>query len=195
MKILAFTDNHGSPLEIAEVKRKSKNVDLIICTGDFTIFEGEIEYHLDLINSLPKKVILIHGNHEDEMTVRFLAKRYKNIEFIHEETYETDVHIFIGYGGGGFALIDKRFEKVMKKHKSKMKDKKSVLLLHGPPHGTKLDIIGGGYVGNKSYTKFIKETQPQLVLCGHLHEHFGKRDKIGKTLVINPGPEGEIIDI
>ncbi len=197
MKILAFADNHGSPSEIAEVARKakSKDVDLIVCLGDFTIFEHEIHYHLDLINNLPKKVLLIHGNHEDEDTLRYLSKKCKNIEFIHEESFETDVHIFIGYGGGGFAMHDKRFEEIMKKFKPKMKDKKSIILLHGPPHGTELDLLAEGYVGNKSYRKFIEEMQPHLVLCGHLHENFKKRDKIGKSIIINPGPEGELIEI
>ena len=34
---------------------------------------------------------------------------------------------------------------------------------------------------------FIRENQPLAVICGHIHE--GKAiDKIGETLVINPGP-------
>ena len=195
MKILAFTDNHGSPLEIEEIRRKAKNADIIICAGDFTIFESDIEYHLEVLNSLPKKVLLIHGNHEDEDTVRFLVKKHKNIEFIHENSYETDVHIFLGWGGGGFATTDRRFEEAFEKFKPKMRGKQAIVMFHGPPYGTNLDLLGGGYVGNKSYTKFIKEMQPRLVICGHLHENFKKRDKIGNTLIINPGPEGEIIDI
>ncbi|MBU0471342.1 MAG: metallophosphoesterase [Nanoarchaeota archaeon] len=195
MKILAFTDHHGSPEDFKEVARKAKSADIIICGGDFTIFEHEIEYIMEQINNLPKKVLIIHGNHEDEETVRFLANHFKNVEFIHKGYYEIKDYLFIGYGGGGFSTTDPEFEELSKQFKQIMKGKKTILITHGPPYGTKTDKIGMGYVGNKSFTKFIKEAQPEIVICGHIHETFGKRDNIGKSKVINPGPEGEIIEL
>jgi len=36
---------------------------------------------------------------------------------------------------------------------------------------------------------------PVLVLCGHFHENFRKQDKIKNTLIINPGPDGTIINV
>jgi Icc-related predicted phosphoesterase len=35
--------------------------------------------------------------------------------------------------------------------------------------------------------EFIEEQQPELCLCGHIHESRAE-DRIGKTHVINPGP-------
>lgn len=195
MKILAFTDHHGSPEDIVEITKKAKDADIIVCTGDFTIFEHEIEYVLEQMNNLPKKVLLIHGNHEDEETVRFLTQHFDNIEFIHKGYFETDEYVFIGYGGGGFAEIDLKFEEMSKQFKQIMEGKKTILLFHGPPHGTKVDHLAMGYAGNKSFTKFIKKEKPDLVLCGHLHETFHTRDKIGKTIIVNPGPDGEIIEL
>ncbi|MBC8494564.1 metallophosphoesterase [archaeon] len=195
MKILAFADHHGSPSDFAEVIRKAKEVDLIICLGDFTIFENEIEYIMNQIDRLPKKVLLLHGNHEDEDTTRFLSEHSKNIQFLHEAVFETGKYAFIGYGGGGFATTDPRFEMVSKKFPEVMKGKKTILLLHGPPYGTKQDLLAIGHVGCKSFRKFIEEHQPALVLCGHLHETFYTKDKIGKSKIINPGPDGQIIDI
>ena len=34
-----------------------------------------------------------------------------------------------------------------------------------------------------------------LVVCGHLHENARKQDKIGKTLIINPGAVGAIVEL
>ena len=34
-----------------------------------------------------------------------------------------------------------------------------------------------------------------MLLCGHLHENFNKKDKLNKTILINPGPNGEMITI
>ncbi|MBU1202405.1 MAG: metallophosphoesterase family protein [Nanoarchaeota archaeon] len=195
MKILAFTDNHGSPDDLRQIEKKAKQVDIIVCGGDFTIFEHQIEYHLEKLNNLPRKVLLIHGNHEDEEILRIYTKHYKNIEFIHAGYHDTGTHVFIGYGGGGFTTTDKKFEEISKKFPRIMEGKKSIIVFHGPPHGTRLDLMAEGYVGNKSFTRFIVDNQPALVICGHLHEHFNKKDKIGKTIVINPGPTGEIIEI
>ena len=75
------------------------------------------------------------------------------------------------------------------------KGKKVILITHGPPHGTKLDFLSMGHVGSKSYRNWIKKEQPILALSGHLHETFGKKDKIGKTLVINVGPEGMVFKV
>ena len=76
------------------------------------------------------------------------------------------------------------------------KNKKNVLVFHQPPFGTKLDKISEvGHVGNKSMTKIIKSIKPILSVSGHIHETFNITDKIGKTILINPGPEGRIISI
>ena len=40
-----------------------------------------------------------------------------------------------------------------------------------------------------------KELKPVLTICGHLHETFNKQDKLGKSIIINPGPEGQLIEI
>ena len=57
------------------------------------------------------------------------------------------------------------------------------------------------HVGSKSVRKFIEKYQPLIGLHGHIHESFAS-DKIGNTVVVNPGSEymsgvlrGFIIDI
>ena len=58
-----------------------------------------------------------------------------------------------------------------------------------------MDKLNGSFVGNKSYTSFIKKHQPDVVLCGHIHENAGKEDKIGKSRILNPGPTGMLINL
>jgi Icc-related predicted phosphoesterase len=76
-----------------------------------------------------------------------------------------------------------------------IKKDKVILVTHAPPYNTKVDRINGNLCGNKSIRNFISEVKPVLAVCGHLHETAGKRDKIGKTLVINPGYKGMVIDL
>ena len=41
----------------------------------------------------------------------------------------------------------------------------------------------------------IERFQPDLALCGHVHEAEGIEEKIGKTKLINVGRQGKIIEI
>lgn len=63
----------------------------------------------------------------------------------------------------------------------------TILLSHQPPFGTRCDRTRGRHVGSRAVRAAIEEHQPDLVLCGHIHEAVG-RDTIGRSVVMNPGP-------
>ena len=59
---------------------------------------------------------------------------------------------------------------------------------HTPPHGTACDRIRSGeHVGSRSLRALVEQTQPDVVLCGHIHESRGV-DSLGLTQIVNPGP-------
>lgn len=64
-----------------------------------------------------------------------------------------------------------------------------------PPYRTKLDNLYGESVGNISFRKFLVKGKVDLMLCGHLHENFNKKDKLKNTIIVNPGPSAKIITI
>jgi uncharacterized protein len=80
----------------------------------------------------------------------------------------------------------------------------AVFNLHPPPHDTSLDpapkldrelavVTSAGatvmeHVGSTAVRSAIEEHQPLLSLHGHIHESAGK-DRIGRTVAINPGSE------
>jgi len=197
MKILAFVDLHGDTSFLKKiVKRAQKDdIDLVVCAGDFSVFETGAGYVLKQLNSIGKPVLLIPGNHEVPETTKMAEKEFENIIDLHEKSWQKDNYLFLGYGTGGFAKTDPRFRKVAREWRRKLKDEKIIMVLHGPPHGTKLDEVMGEQVGNKDFTMGIKRLIPKLVICGHIHENAGKIDFIGKTQVINPGYEGMVIEI
>jgi uncharacterized protein len=200
MKILAFTDIHGSEISIKRIsqKIKSERPDLLVCAGDISIFEHGIVGILKKLNRLGKKIIMVHGNHEDEESFPKYVKPLKNLIYIHGASHlEKDV-LFVGYGGDGFSVIDRKFEKISKSLEKVIKSNESrkvVLLCHAPPYNTKLDKLVEGHCGNKSIRNFIEKCRIDLMLCGHLHENFGREDWIKKTRLVNPGPFGKIIKI
>ncbi|MBT3720346.1 hypothetical protein HN789_05660 [archaeon] len=196
MNLLFFSDMHGNLKVLDSLKNKAKEADGIVCSGDFTVFEEDIEKILKKLSKFDKKVLLIHGNHEDEDRVRDLCEKHDNISFLHKGVFHAEDYIFMGYGGDGFSTNDPEFERVAKFFKEESKDKKRIVLFtHGPPHGTVIDKINGEHRGNKSYRNFIDDVKPHLVISGHFHENAGKTQKIGRTLFVNPGPHGAFIDI
>jgi Icc-related predicted phosphoesterase len=197
MKILAVVDTHGSKKAMVEIKKKAKEADIIACCGDITVFGIDQSKIIKELDGIGKEILMLHGNHELESELREQCKSSKNIRFMHRAMLRRNKTVFLGYGGGGFAIKDEKFERWAKIVGKKIKKgEKIVLLLHGPPYGTKVDeLTKGTYCGNKSYTEFIKKIKPKLAVCGHIHENFGRKAMIGKTLVVNPGPFGIIINV
>ena len=197
MKLFVFTDIHGDWDSLKRIKKTvlEKDPELILCAGDISVFEQNIEKILLRLNKLGKKVFLIHGNHESGPVLRHLCSRYENIVFLHKKLEFLRNFCFVGFGGGGFSFVEPDFKKFIEKKKDKLINKKIVLLVHQPPYMTKLDKINSEHAGNKSFREFIVNFKPVLVVCGHLHENEEKQDSVKTTKIINPGPYGKMVDI
>ncbi|MEK6571374.1 MAG: metallophosphoesterase [Bacteroidota bacterium] len=62
-----------------------------------------------------------------------------------------------------------------------------VFVPHTPPLNTKVDkIFLGRHVGSTSVREFIEREQPDVVICGHIHEARGQ-DTIGRSKIVNCG--------
>lgn len=131
---------------------------------------------------------------------QFEIKRYKNIKEISYQAIKFNDFVFIGMRGHSFPGLVK--SKAYKKHRrildnlfKKYKKEKIIFVSHIVPYNTKLDKITGKdadkkvkgkHYGSKLTRRIIDRWQPILTLAGHMHESSGK-DKLGKTLVVNPG--------
>jgi len=205
MKVLFFIDTHGSSSAMRHIKEKAKDADLLVCGGDFTIFENDMVKILEEFNKLNRPMIIIHGNHETASTTYAQCEGLKNLHFIHKKYFIVDDLVFFGYGGGGFSIKDdmftheaelfiQEFKKLSESHNKKYR---LVLVTHAPPFGTPIDYLGeyGGHVGNKSITEFILKHQPIIAMSGHIHETAGVDEKMNRTRIINPGPNGMLIEL
>ncbi|MGM5488030.1 MAG: metallophosphoesterase family protein [Nanobdellota archaeon] len=197
MKILAIADPHGDPRAMKEIKKKAKQADLILVAGDFTLFEHDIKRIIKEYDTLKKPVLIIQGNHEDPHIVKALCESSKNLIYADEAIYEQDDVQVLSIEGNGFVQKDPHFEMVAENLKKAINpNKKLILQTHAPPYKTVCDRIwDGDHCGNESIRKFIEKVQPIIAICGHIHENNATEDKIGKTKVINPGPNGRIIEV
>jgi len=197
MKLLAFVDMHSSNSCLVRIEEKAlrHNPDVLLVGGDLSFFEDGLELILPRLNMLNVPVLIIPGNHEDPSTLRKLCFGLDNLFFIHKKQMVIKDVLFLGYGGSGFARIDPEFEEASNAFSGMLKHDKTVLLTHAPPYNTKLDLINKEHVGNESIRNFIDHNDITLAVSGHLHENFNRKDRIRNTLVINPGPEGTLIEI
>jgi len=198
MRILAFGDLHGDSKALSKLLKKiTDDVDIIICLGDVGDWGENDKKIIAQFKRFGKPFLLIPGNHEHESGLAQIAEKFDFVAYLHKGCYQINNYIFFGYGGGGFARENKEFEKVVNQFsKSIKKDNVVVTFTHGPPADTKLDLIPGfGHVGCRSIRKLILEVKPILHLCGHIHDTFGEKEVLGKTLVVNPGPTGMKFDV
>lgn len=199
MKILAFVDTHLHKKAIETIKKHASEVDILICAGDISWFGIGLKEVLGIVDKIGKPVYIIPGNHEDPPDkLEKAIKGLKNVHYAHQKIVQIGEFTFFFWGCGGFAHINKPFERAMEKFKQSLKgDEKIVLVTHGPPYGTVLDLLSwAGHVGCVSERRFLRELKPVLHICGHLHENIHKQQVIyKKTLVVNPGPAGMIIEL
>jgi Icc-related predicted phosphoesterase len=202
MRILFFVDTHGSMGSMRRLKEKTKDAEMLVCAGDFTIFENDMTIILRELNDIGKPVLLIHGNHETSSSVMMECEQFKNLHFIHRNYYIAGDLIFYGFGGGGFSVHDESFAREAELFMAEFnrisasngRKYRLVLITHAPPYGTRLDDLGE-HVGNKNIASFISRHHPILAVSGHLHENAGMDDRTSDTHMINPGPEGVILDL
>ncbi len=193
MRILSFVDMHGSVNAFKKIKEKAENSDIIICAGDFSVWGKAQESILRQFNSLKKPFIIIPGNHESDAELKSFCREFKNLSYAHKRLLKVDDFLIIGYGGGGFSQREEGFEDFVEDVKEELKNKKIILVTHGPPYGTEVDKINSDYKGCKSFKKFIDKYNPLIHICGHLHETWGKKQLYNNTLILNPGPVGRIV--
>ena len=199
MKILAFVDLHADAGTLKKlVKRgQEKDIDLVVCAGDFTVFERHMDYVLKKLHDIGKTVLLVPGNHETPERIEKEIASYTHFVQIHEKLWRIGDWVFLGWGTDGFSLRSDTFRQVAREWRRQLtpNDKKIVLVTHAPPHKTVVDELYGDHVGNADIRKEIERIKPRFAICGHVHENEGKEDKIGETRVVNPGWKGMVIEL
>lgn len=204
MKLLAFTDIHGDPLILGKIMQKARKErpDALVCAGDLTNFGFGIKTLLKKFDSLAIPLFIIPGNHETDEEIIVYSRELRFVKSIHLRHALFHSLYIIGCGGGGFTpqhaefeMSEKKFAESMKKVRLRDHKYRTILVTHQPPYRTALDRLYGEHVGSISIRKFIEKNQPDFCITGHIHEDEGKSDKIGNTVIVNPGPRGKMIEI
>lgn len=200
MKILASGDIHGDTGLVKKLadKAEKEDVDLVILCGDLTMFEQSTDNIVGPFVKKKKKVVLIPGNHETIATADFLAEMYGATN-LHGYSIKMGDVGFFGCGGaniGMFQLGEKEMYDLLKKGHDKIKDAKiKIMVTHVHPSGSKIEKFTSIFPGSTGVRKAMDAFKPDMLLCSHVHEAEGIEEKVGKTLVLNVGKKGKIIEL
>ena len=193
--ILHLSDLHGNTNFLTQWEGNTLRPDVTVLTGDITHFgeEKEAKETLDALRTLFPNILALHGNCDKSGAEQFLISQ--NIS-LHRRFHVLNEFVFLGVGGSlpcpgktPTEYSEKDFEAwLTETYENAGKPGKFVLVTHQPPYGTSTDkAMKLIHTGSRAIREFIEHTQPLLCLCGHIHESVAT-DRIGKTILINPGP-------
>lgn len=201
MKLFVFGDTHGVT-DFSYLLGRAREADVLLCVGDVTDFSTSIDAVARglarLARDAQRPLIVTHGNHEESSFKQALAVHARDVVFLHESVHVTDELVIYGYGGGGFRQRDELVEKFLRSSHAQHGSREAVhvWLFHGPPYDAGVDVVPGlGPTGCRTKRSLIDELQPHVVLAGHIHERFGVVETLGSTTVVNPGPEGLLVEV
>ena len=198
MQIIAFTDIHGSYKKVNEILSKEFAYDVIILGGDLTTFGSpkEAEDAVKLFQSHGKPVLVVAGNMDPPNLEETFDRLKVSINGKAVIVGETG---FFGVSASPFSPLHTPYEisedEILRRAEEGWKHIQTarwkIFVPHAPPFNTKLDrIFTAAHVGSTAVRAFIEKHQPDIAVCGHIHEARGK-DSIGKTQIVNCGAAGK----
>ncbi len=195
MKIIALTDIHDAIDTALRIMEKESDADLFIFGGDLTTNGGpaQMEKALNKLLALSQTSFALAGNMDRPETADVIEAR--GISLHGRGIIHRDVGIF-GVGGCPKTPMNTPNELseeeigtiIVDGYDAVRTAKRKIFVTHTPPADTKLDRISSGqHVGSISVRMFIEYEQPDMVICGHIHEARGQ-DILGASRLINCGP-------
>ena len=198
MRILAFSDLHRDLGRAESLVERSAEADIVIGAGDFASVHEGLEPTIEALAAIEKPTVLVPGNNETADALRAAAKAWAAATVLHGEAAEVGGREFFGLGAGipitpwdwSFDLSDDEASAALEKC-----PEGAVMVLHSPPQGH-CDVSGAGdHLGSAALAEAIERLQPPLAVCGHIHESWGARSRIGETEVANLGPDGAFFEL
>lgn len=190
MKILAFSDLHGSAKHAAALVAASDEADLVIGAGDFCNMRDGLDEAMALLAGITAPFVIVPGNAESFDELRAAAPA--SVEVLHgSATIINGLRLF-GMGCGvpvtPFGAWSCDLSEDQAAGLLTACDTADILIVHSPPKGVVDRTSAGQSVGSVAIHSAIERIQPRLVLCGHIHDSWRQDGLIGNTNVHNLGP-------
>lgn len=191
MRCLAFSDLHCSLSKARELVERSAQVDAVLGVGDFASVHNGLEETMSVLSALERPFVAVPGNNETDEALREACGHWATV--LHGESAEVDGVTFFGLGAGvPTTPWDWSFDLTEDEAEAKLAacPEGAVLLSHSPPRGH----VDKG-LGSEAVLRAIEAKRPQVVLCGHIHELWGRESAVGASPIFNLGPQGRLVEV
>lgn len=194
-RILAFSDLHANQTQAARLVAAAQTADLVIGAGDFCNLRQGLAAAMAMLAPFAEKAVYVPGNAESAVELRAAT----TAQVLHGQAATRHGLTLFGLG---YAVPTTRFgawscdldEQVAAEMLADLATV-DILTTHSPPKGTADRASSDQSLGSTAIRDAIIRTQPRYCLCGHIHDSWGQRGRIGATRVINLGPEPVWIDL
>jgi len=193
VRALAFSDLHRDLEQARRLVERATDADVVLCAGDLASVHRGLDETVAVLSAIETPTFLVPGNNETDEELRAACEGWESATVLHGEGVELEgVHVF-GLGGGvPVTPWDWSFDLTEEEAASQLErcPDGAVLIVHSPPKGHVDNDLGSTAV-----LKSIEAKRPELAVCGHVHECWGRESRIGSTRVMNLGPEGVLLQI
>jgi Icc-related predicted phosphoesterase len=193
MRLLAFSDLHRDVGQARQLAQRARDADVVIAAGDFASVHRGLEQVIDALAAISQPTLLVPGNNETEDALRAACADWPAATVLHGEGLELDGVQFFGLGAGvPVTPWDWSFDLDEEQASQRLADcpEGAVLVSHSPPKGH----VDKG-LGSAAVLRAIEAKRPPLVVCGHIHECWGRESEVGPTRVVNLGPDGVELEL
>ncbi|HKS80991.1 MAG TPA: metallophosphoesterase [Candidatus Acidoferrales bacterium] len=197
MKILIFSDIHGDTRSLERIV--AQPADIYIAAGDLSTFGRGLDRCGPVLAPLRERLWVLPGNHETHEETRAFCSLYGFVDF-HRQVRQLGATHWAGLGYSNITPFDTPGEYSEDEISRALAAFEGIqplyLVVHFPPHGTKLDeFVAGKHAGSPTLRAWVDRVQPVYLFCGHIHEAAGKRDRLGATECLNVGKQGFSLEI
>ncbi len=194
MKLLGVTDLHDSRTALKRILEAAGPVDLILLGGDLTNFGSPAgaEELVRQAQDTGTEVLAVAGNCDSAEIDQRLVELEVSLAgrgLIRGDVGLHGLSAMPPWRGDMYQLSEEELARSLQAGYAQIAGAKHhVVLSHPPPRGRKLDRTSvSKHVGSTALRSFIDDTQPELVICGHIHESRGV-ENFGPTTAVNCGP-------
>ncbi len=189
MKLLAFSDIHRDLDACAAIVAAAEEADMVIGAGDFASGHQGLAEVMRALEPVAAKAVYVPGNNETLEALRGAT----SARVLHGEAFEVGGKTIYGIGCAvpplpplswqSYDLTEEAAEALLA-----TLERADILITHSPPKGVADDLAGRGSMGSRAVRGAVERVQPALVLCGHIHDCWGRSGRIGRSSVHNLGP-------
>lgn len=198
MRLLCIADVHDASSRLLPLKE---------CSADLMVIAGDLHDNgrpedaacvLDVLSRFPQTKLIVPGNMDPRRFAEDLW-RSRGLIPIHRSKFVVGSVGFVGMGGmvarnprrigdpARYYHSDEDLYRTLTDLLRSIRDlERRVVVVHQPPRGVRDRLYNGELSGSAGLRRVIEEHQPDLVICGHIHEDRGA-SRLGGTLVVNVG--------